>query len=162
MSALYVVPCGAGKLDQPAFARDLYTSAHFRFVLTAARAAAGSDDLVRILSARHGLIPLGLFLQPYDVTMRDADSISAHRLAWQLQLLLGGDLGVVVDQVHTLLPRAYLSRLQDAVELLQQPPYWAPRWSSVELVDHYAGARGIGDQRRAASQLGVAAAGVAL
>jgi len=158
VTALYVVPCGAGKLDQPAFARDLYTSAHFRFVLTAARAAAGSDDLVRILSARHGLIPLALFLQPYDVTMRDADSISAARIAHQLQLLVGE---LDVDQVHALLPRAYLTRLQDAVELVHQPPYWIGS-RTVELVDHYAGARGIGDQRRAASQLGVAAAGVAL
>lgn len=139
---LYVVPCGAVKLPHAGFARDLYVSPHFRFTLDNAVRAAGDPRAVRILSALHGLVPLAQWVEPYDVTMTDAGSVSAGRLAIQLgQLVALHD----VERIHTLLPRAYLARLVDALGAL--PP------SGVELFDHYAGARGIGDQRRRAAQL---------
>lgn len=138
MSTLHVVPCGAAKLDRPAPAAQLYSSAHFQLTLAAARAAAGDDAGVRILSAQHGLVALDDVLAPYDVTMTDAGSVTTGELQDQLH-----ELGVSADvSVITLLPKAYRARLTPAVLAL-----------GGRVVDLYADAPGIGYQRRVASQL---------
>lgn len=116
---LFVVPCGANKLDQPAPARDLYTGSYFREVLAGAEAeaAATTDALgvavrVMILSAAHGLVDLDDVLDPYDITMTGPASVSVDRLALQLRDLAVDDL-----EVYAFLPRAYHDRLRAAADL---------------------------------------------
>lgn len=67
---LVVIGCGAGKLDHPAPAAELYTGTYFRECLATARAIADPES-IRILSAKHGLVRLDDVLEPYDVTLGD-------------------------------------------------------------------------------------------
>lgn len=69
MNALYIVGCGAQKLDHAAPAAQLYTGTLFRFALAYARSQACDGD-IRILSGKHGLVQLHEVLEPYDVKMK--------------------------------------------------------------------------------------------
>jgi uncharacterized protein DUF6884 len=129
-----VIACGAAKLDRPAVAAELYTSANFRLHLRAARAlAAELGGRVLILSALHGLVDPAAELEPYDVKMGDSGSIPADVLAKQLA-------AIAPSSIHTLLPRAYANALRAAA-------------GGVELVDLFAGAPGIGYQRGVSAKL---------
>jgi len=135
MTRLLVVPCGRAKLNRPAAARLLYSSAHFRFVLAGVeRAAAGAP--VRVLSALHGLVSPDTVLAPYDVTMADAASVTADRLAAQLA-------AEHVLEVVAYLPRAYLARLAAAAAHIRR----------CVVRNAYAGCHGIGDQRAVIARL---------
>lgn len=146
MTVYFVVPCGAAKTTHPAAARDLYTGSAFRHVLAAAEgeAAATSRDLgvdteVLILSALHGLITLGEIIEPYNVKMGDAGSITVHALAEQI-----GDHGIEYgDEIYAMLPKAYRQALAAAAELAED----------IAVQDVYEAAPGIGYQRGVASTL---------
>jgi hypothetical protein len=90
-----LVACSAGKLDQPAPARELYTSQLFR---KASAYAAATCDRWFILSALHGLVEPDQLLQPYDVTLNGMPALQREawvaRVRWQLQLQLGDAAGV--------------------------------------------------------------------
>ncbi len=136
----YVIPCGGGKLDRAAPARDLYTGQMFRHTLTNAERLAACDVAegrgparVLILSALYGLVELGTVLEPYDLKMGKPGSVTAEQLAEQA-LRLGIDWG---SQVYALLPRAYLARLDEALRSLY-----------VYVQDVYEGTGGILQQKR--------------
>lgn len=134
---IVVIPCGAQKLDAPAPAGQLYTSAHFRLALRAARRlAAEQAGRVLILSALHGLVGPSDVLAPYDVKMGDPTAIAPATIAEQLRRLNP-------TTITTLLPRAYAQALDEAVELNGGP----------DLIDLYAEAPGIGYQRGVAARL---------
>lgn len=132
-----VIACAAKKIDRPAPARDLYSSANFRLNLRAAEALAGEiSGRVLILSALHGLIDPEQVVEPYDVKMGDPGSISAGRLAEQLR-------AIAPASIRTLLPHAYASRLDAAAEAA----------GAGELIDFFADAPGIGYQRSVSTSL---------
>lgn len=88
MSGRHVVLIGgaATKLDHPAPARDLYTSQLFH----SARAWAELEgDAWYILSALHGLVTPAMVLDPYEMHMRELDTVGrglwGRRVADQLQ-----------------------------------------------------------------------------
>lgn len=141
-----VIPCGAAKVAHAAPARDLYTGSAFRHALAAAEgeAAATTDDLgqeaeVLILSALHGLVRLDQVLDPYNVKMGDADSITVDALAFQIPAV-GMQWG---DEVYAMLPKAYYSRLAQAAMMAED----------IAVQDTYEAAPGIGYQRGVASNL---------
>lgn len=70
-----LVSCAAKKLDYPAPARHLYTSALFRMALTYAEAHCATTY---ILSALYGLVPLDAVIAPYDVRLKPG----AHNAPW--------------------------------------------------------------------------------
>jgi hypothetical protein len=129
MTIAYVVPCGAGKLDRPASARQLYTGSQFRHILAAAEAAAEDGHVVLILSALYGLVDLEAELEPYDLRMTDPHSVLAISLA--IQLVERG-----ITEVYALLPAAYYRRLREAGDLV-----------GIIVWDVYEGARGCGDHK---------------
>lgn len=92
-------------------------------------------DHVLILSAKHGLLPLGTLVEAYNVRMGDADSIPAVNVTAQAAAL-GITWG---DDVWALCPVAYFNRLDEALRDLD---VWA--------APVYEGTGGIGDQRRVA------------
>jgi hypothetical protein len=150
---LFVVACGAAKLDHPAPARDLYTSAHFRYVLDGAEREAARtaqacdvDTRVLILSAEHGLVDLDTKLSPYDRKITDPCSVHVYRLADQLIEQAGGRLGdhdgAAPVEVYAFLPRAYLARLRDGADIVAVPVY-----------DVFEGCTGIGQQRHVIASL---------
>lgn len=141
---VYVVPCGAAKLDHRAPARELYTGSHFQRTLRIVEAAARRDGAaVRILSAKHGLVDPDRELEPYDVLVADLDD--ATRL--DLELTIRGQLeGLGAREVRTWLPKAYTFVMTHAVAMV--PPARRPM-----LRGEFAGARGIGDQRARLAEL---------
>jgi len=81
MSALLqigLVGCGKAKLPQAAPARELYTGSLFRGALQVATARCGPN--VMVLSARHGLVPLDVCLEPYELSLLRLSR--AEREAW--------------------------------------------------------------------------------
>jgi hypothetical protein len=141
---MYVVPCGAAKLDHAAPAAELYTGAHFRYVLNAALELADGDrSRVRIISALHGLLELDTVVAPYDVKMGDRNSIAVWTVADQLdELHQHTDVHVVA-----LTPNAYSDKLAAAVRGAGVP------MSGVRLTQAFAGCRGIGEQRGRVAEL---------
>lgn len=132
---LVIIPCGSAKATAACPPKDLYTSAHFRLGAAAALALT-TPSRVLILSARYGLLRYDSPdpITPYDEKVvagnarRDPSAglrqrVVAQRRAW--------DVPPTVDAV-ALLPRAY---------------YLVARAAFPNIVDVFAGTRGIGDQR---------------
>lgn len=133
---VYVVPCGAAKLDHAAPARELYTGSHFRNTLAAAeQLAAEEGGIVLILSARYGLVELDTVLEPYDVRMTDADAITPAGI---LNTAVELGLDELDPELYAMLPAAYYDALAAAL---------AP--VDVFAADVYEAAPGIGYQRKA-------------
>lgn len=106
---LVVIACGASKLDHRAPAVRLYTGQHFRASLAAALSVARDPStIVRILSAKYGLLRLDELVDPYELRMGDAGSVTGDELADQAAEL--GD----VEHVLALCPAAYADRLAEA------------------------------------------------
>ena len=63
MKNMVIIPCGAAKLSHPAKAAELYTGSMFADALRTARSMT-TDENIRILSAKHGLVRLDHVLDP--------------------------------------------------------------------------------------------------
>lgn len=142
---IIIIPCSATKnpVSGPTPARDLYTGSNFQGNLKAAIAQVGEAN-VRIMSAKHGLLELDQKIEPYDVKMGSKESLSQNmRRFTDFGLQLSDLRGA---QIETMLPQQYLKILKKAAAL--------PSGIGVEIgVDHFAGSRGIGDQRSMAKKL---------
>ncbi|MFT7022430.1 MAG: hypothetical protein ACJA07_001514 [Rhodococcus sp. (in: high G+C Gram-positive bacteria)] len=136
---LVVIGCGAAKAASPQRAADLYTGSYFKLALRAARAHV-PDDRIRILSAKHGFLPLHRLVDPYDVRIGDSGSIAPSELKAQAKRCGLRDCG----EVTVLAGRAY-SDLARGV--------WAHARTPLK------GTRGIGEQRHILARM--AARGVA-
>lgn len=124
---LVVIPCGVAKARHRSPAGLLYTSGVHRLAQRAARALTGPDS-IRILSAKHGLLPLDQLVDPYDLRLGEPESVTPDELREQAgkQGLLGRpDVVVLAGRDYT---RLVLEVFPHAVAPL-------------------AGTGGIGDQR---------------
>lgn len=110
---LVIVGCGAGKLNRPAPAGELYTGQQFRACLATARALT-SPARIRILSAAHGLLTLDKVTAPYDVKLGAVGSVTVHELRQQADRagLLGGPVIVLAGATYTHLCRGVWSEAQ--------------------------------------------------
>ncbi|WP_330335677.1 hypothetical protein OHS33_39250 (plasmid) [Streptomyces sp. NBC_00536] len=100
-----VIACGSEKKPDPGVnqygnrlpgypAGELYTGRYHRSLRLAADSLT-DPALIRIFSARHGLVELTRFLDPYDVTIRDERAITPERLARQAAELGADDADVI-------------------------------------------------------------------
>lgn len=138
MKDIYIIPCGAAKLDTPAAAADLYTSSTFKMALQAALAQVDGDrDSVLILSALHGLIDLDTIIEPYDVKMGDDGAIDSRPGLLACQLL---DRDLLDANVWSFLPRSYFDALDVEAKSL-----------GIWMAEGFEATGGIGDQRRVLS-----------
>jgi hypothetical protein len=144
MEKLVIIPCGGAKLTEPAPAADIYIGSMFADTLRTARTMT-SDENIRILSAKHGLMKLDEIVEPYDVKMGDADSISADDLRDQVTEL-HEQYSHFDYRIHTLLPKAYYRELWAAVHTGQ-------RRAAFKLWNHFDGCAGIGYQKAALKNL---------
>lgn len=80
-ASLVLVGCGAAKRDEPAPAKDLYTSTYFGLKH---RYAEADGDRWAILSAEHGLLPPERRTESYDTVMDDVDAQQWARDVWRL------------------------------------------------------------------------------
>jgi hypothetical protein len=153
----YVIPCGAAKLDHAAPASELYTGQMFRHTYeNVARLAAddraagrgGGQVRILVLSALYGLVEIDQQIEPYDLKMGAAGSVTAERVREQATELgmgwgAGDDPEDVPGEVYALLPKAYLRVLDEALREIY-----------VYVQDVYEGCGGIGDQRRVNAIIG--------
>lgn len=72
-----IIPCSAAKHQQTAQAEFLYESQNFKAQLECAKS---NCDEVLILSAKHGLLSLDEWVEPYDVKMGEG---SPEEITWQ-------------------------------------------------------------------------------
>lgn len=111
-----LISCAKSKTKFPAPARELYgPSALFRGALGYLE---GRADVVYVLSAKYGLMPLDQVAAPYDQTLKDFDP--TYRKAWAVGVLRdlkqrhGSKLGGVVFEFHA--GEAYSAHLRPLLE----------------------------------------------
>ena len=126
-NVLTLIGCGSAKQDEPAPARELYTSSYFAKKRGWGRAW---GDIV-ILSAKYGIVEPDREIPPYDKTLKNASDEEADEWA----------TGVMAD-----LPRDY-----DAYVVLAGSDYVEPIRDDLEDVDGevyfpFDATSGIGDQ----------------
>lgn len=141
----FVVPCGAGKAESAAPARDLYVGSAFRHALAAAEAEAAATERdmgvraeVLILSALHGLVSPDEVIAPYELKMGAAGSVDEYDVAAQI---INRGIGHS-DSIYAMLPKAYRAVLAAA-----------GAWVGIAVQDVYEAAPGIGYQRGVGSSL---------
>jgi hypothetical protein len=135
MKNMVIIPCGAAKLSHPAKAAELYTGSMFADALRTARSMT-TDENIRILSAKHGLVRLDHVLDPYEMKMSDKGSVTGFRLVMQL---VGLQFEGTID---ALLPKQYLARMTSAANA-----------ANATVVNHFEGCAGIGYQKARLKQL---------
>jgi len=91
-NSIALISCVKSKLDHPAPAAELYTSALFKRQREWAIARCGSWF---ILSAKHGLLRPNHVVAPYELTLKRAPAV--ERRAWSLRVL-----DQLRSQLHTL------------------------------------------------------------
>jgi len=113
---LVIVGCGAAKQDDPAPAKDLYTSTYFA---KKREYAVELGDFWAVLSAEHGLIEPTAEIAPYDTTISDLDEDDLGELAHSVGIglidwvaHLAGS-GVTVDEIVVLAGRSYIHPLKE-------------------------------------------------
>lgn len=136
---LVIVGCGAAKSGSKQPAAELYTGTYFKLGLRAARALV-PDDRIRILSAKHGLVPLHRMIDPYDVRIGDAGAITIPELraeAKRCGLKDCYDVTVLAGHAYANLARAV--------------------WPHVKVP--LSGTRGIGDQQHVLTHIAAGGGG---
>ena len=139
-----VVGCGNAKLDEPAEARELYTSNYFG--LKREYGEHFADRLV-VLSAEHDLIRGWETIEPYDTTADDRDrDVWVDEVCWSLRspfVLLD-----YADEILLLAGSEYKSVFFDALERERQSLGDESIVETTEIIDVFgeSGAKGIGEQ----------------
>lgn len=93
---IVVISCGAKKRTKPSRAIDLYDGSYFKAARNWARSIA-PDSRIYIMSAKHGLIPANKVIQPYNLRMGQAGSVTVNTLRQQAKaLLVDREIAIVV------------------------------------------------------------------
>jgi len=66
---IILISCVSKKLKHGAKAKDLYTSTLFKYSLAYSRKL--NSDYIYILSAKHGLVALNEYIEPYNETLNE-------------------------------------------------------------------------------------------
>jgi len=83
MRHIVLISCVSQKGKVPAKSQDLYLSDLFRKSLRYARSL--SPDVIYVLSAKHGLVPLDQVIEPYDDTLNG--KIAAEVRQWAARVV---------------------------------------------------------------------------
>jgi len=105
---IVIIPCGARKLKNKTFAKDLYIGPYFKMNLKWAKSVT-HDDCIFILSAKHGLLNLYSKIEPYDLFMGSPGSVSSETINKQAI-----DLKILDQNIFALGGSNYISALKKA------------------------------------------------
>ena len=108
-----LIGCGGAKLQHAAPARALYTDPLFRDALQHA-SHPSRFDVVRVLSAKHGLVELDQELEPYDLWIGDLTPAAQARLAERVRSQLLAVKGFADATVTVLAGAAYVALVRRA------------------------------------------------
>ncbi len=106
---LVLVGCAKAKLDVPAPASDIYVSPLFRASMAWAQA---TQQPVRILSAKYGILPTDTVIEPYDVYLGDLTARERSALAYRVREQLRG---TPATDVVVLGGKAYVDLVREAL-----------------------------------------------
>jgi hypothetical protein len=131
--AYTVIACGATKRTGRHAAQDLYCSPNFRLTLEAAKLR---GVRVLILSAKHGLVAAEQEIDCYDQRLNEPGAITGEQVAGQIADLKGARV------FGCFLPKAYAEVFERAVFI-----------TNTISTNHFAGTRGIGEQRGVCAEI---------
>ncbi|MEU8544529.1 DUF6884 domain-containing protein [Streptomyces sp. NPDC048717] len=133
-----VVGCGKSKQDRRVTAGEMYVGTFHGSCRLAAEALLRGGGRLYILSAAHGILDLSTEIDPYDITVGDAGSVSADFVQAQVRAR-----GIEPAEVTVLAGSKYVALARQAWPNLQAP---------------LAGAGGIGEMKQRLSQIRLASA----
>lgn len=107
---IYLISCSSEKVDKKSPASELYCSPLFAKSLEYARKQV-SDDQIFILSAKYGLVPLSMEIDPYDITLKDMPSEDRKTWAENVYLELEKRFNIKKDRFIFLAGTAYTEYL---------------------------------------------------
>src|SRR5436309_1888512 len=105
---IVVIPCSQAKAATAGPARDLYTGSTFRAALRAA-ATLTTPDRILVLSARHGLLGLDEWVEPYNVRIGQDGSVTPAVIRAQAE-----GRGIADAELVAIVPSAYWAVLAEA------------------------------------------------
>ncbi|MEU7072862.1 DUF6884 domain-containing protein [Streptomyces narbonensis] len=135
---IVVVGCGKTKQDRRVTAGTMYVGTFHGSCRLAAEALLRDGGRLYILSAAHGILDLSTEIDPYDITVGDAGSVSADFVQAQVRAR-----GIESAEVTVLAGSKYVALARQAWPGLQAP---------------LAGAGGIGEMKQRLSRIRLAAA----
>lgn len=113
---IVIIPCGARKRGSPAAAKELYTGPYYRACLRYARSLT-SDDQIFILSGKYGLLALDDPVEPYEMSIHDAQAVTLPTLQQQVRRRrLSGPVVAVGGRRYTALCRALFADCQTPLD----------------------------------------------
>lgn len=119
MSRVILISCVSKKLNRPARARELYTSALFQRAL---RYAEGQNpDAIYILSAKYGLVGLDDELEPYEETLNKKPEKDIRAWAEKVFASLGSKHDVYRDTFVFLAGERYRKCLVPHLRYVEVP-----------------------------------------
>jgi hypothetical protein len=139
-----IIPCGAAKGPVAAPVEELYTGSMFQDALTTARQMF-TDDRIFVLSAKHGLMPLGTVIEPYEQQIGKPGAVEWNDVSVQLQ-----QLGIEFASVLSLLPKNYHALLKRSTEGIGGLGVTRHR---LKIEQAFEGTKGIGEQKAVLAQL---------
>jgi hypothetical protein len=139
-----IIPCGAAKGPVAAPVEELYTGSMFQDALTTARQMF-TDDRIFVLSAKHGLMPLGTVIEPYEQQIGKPGAVEWNDVSVQLQ-----QLGIEFANVLSLLPKNYHALLKRSTEGIGGLGVTRHR---LKIEQAFEGTKGIGEQKAVLAQL---------
>ncbi len=114
-----LISCGAKKAEVRTSAKNLYQGALFKYSLEYAGKI--MSNKIYILSAKHHLLPLNKYIDPYDMTLRDFDK--RRRIEWG-QIVLNALHNVANferDEFVALAGEKYLEEIRGNIPNLLEP-----------------------------------------
>jgi hypothetical protein len=120
---IVVTPCGRKKAARARYAGDLYVGGFFRHNLRYALSIADQDHIF-ILSAKHGLIRPGKWLEPYNVMFGMPGSITVEQVRQQAV-----DLGIADETAFVLGLKEYVRHTEN---VFRERVLWS-EWVKPEL-----------------------------
>jgi len=95
MKEIYLISCVKSKLPHSAKSRNLYTSKLFKLSLKYAQQQKPDD--IYILSAKYGLLPLDMVVEPYELTLNNMSTPDRRRWAKRVVAQLKERTDIVND-----------------------------------------------------------------
>ena len=108
-SRVALIACSKTKKDKPAPASALYDSTLFNLSYQYARAR--QPDAIYVLSAKHGLVPEGTVIDPYDETLHGKSAQEIRKWAGQVLDSIGSRHDVSDTRFLILAGRKYRKNL---------------------------------------------------
>jgi hypothetical protein len=142
-----IIPCGAAKGPVAAPIEELYTGSMFRDALTTARQMF-TDDRIFVLSAKHGLMPLGTVIEPYEQQIGKPGAVEWNDVSVQLQ-----QLGIEFASVLSLLPKNYHGLLVRSTQGPKISMGMDIDRHKLRIEQAFEGTKGIGEQKAVLAQL---------